>query len=492
MSYTFGDLGILTKVSGIISVTVDPSKLQSILDRLEAGNPLKSEDLEILVAGLATMATAKSAVALGTSADNATITSGDRNIIIPKEIAEAIQEKIGGNIDLHSGDRTTNIYISVSNVEDTSFQESQKIVVILEPIALEILQQLYRQSLPDDTNLSMLPSKNLDTKQIISNLYNIRQLPAFIDLVIGDERISEVHRNLISMLNFPRSNLVKSSKNRVLESYLSIVITQPTKDLDNFLVNAWITPDNNIPENSRPSHTLDLDKNKKGIDGKWEEIPALLDKFFLLMLEHPQLQGKKYELTIEIFLPMSCLCADVDQWIVSDFFDGTPLGMRYKIIIRSSERLDPRYLRFNESKWRINWDRIPKDPNRKPIYDDFETLDQFDNRDWQALVTSLYQEKLGLKLTCGLIQEHKQDLFKAILNSATPIAIWARCDPPNLDLAREIDDLITKNPLLGLSAAVLEKRQDARSDQHLGMHLAILWENPDQLRRLEPLKSTGD
>jgi hypothetical protein len=200
-----------------------------------------------------------------------------------------------------------------------------------------------------------------------------------------------------------------------------------------------------------------------------------------LSLKH--LKGQD-ELTIEIFLPMSCLCADVDRWMVADLYDSIPVGTRYRTVVRSSDRLEERYLDHRMKPWRDNWERITKAGHLKPNCDDFETLDQFTDCNWKRVANNLSQ-KLGLKLTCGLASEHKQDLFKAILNAATPIAIWVRCDLPDVDLAVELDTLITDSHLFGLSAAVLRKRQQAdeeeQSEQHLGSHLAMLWEDPGRL-----------
>jgi hypothetical protein len=181
---------------------------------------------------------------------------------------------------------------------------------------------------------------------------------------------------------------------------------------------------------------------------------------------------------------MSCLCADVDRWKIDDLYAETPVGTRYRTIVRSSDRLENRYLNRRWSDWCGNWDRIIKAGHLTPNCDDFETLDRFTDCNWKRVVNNLSQ-KLGLKLTCGLAAEHKLDLFRAILNAATPIAIWVRCDLPDLDLAAELDALITESHLFGLSATVMKKRQQAdeeeRSEQHLGAHLAMLWEDPGRL-----------
>jgi hypothetical protein len=462
-------------------VTVDPSKLQTIFDLLEAGKPLSTQDLEILLAGLAfkqvAMATAKGAIAVGGSADGATLISGDRNINITKEFAQAIQEKVPGNIDIHSGNRTVvnNYFFNVSaDAGEKDNRRSQQFDLLLEKINSDIVEQAYQKSLPVDASLWG------DREEY--RIFNSQQLSKFVGELIGNEEIPQEIRDKLNQ-TFPQwneSNLVDSTKNLGSEPYLSVVV-RPSSIPDRFLVNAWLIPDNTVKNHEQRFHPLDLDENRNGIICGWEKVPALLNEFLDQSLKY--LKGQN-ELTIEIFLPMSCLCAGVDRWMVADLYDSIPVGTRYRTVVRSSDRLEERYLARRMKSWRDNWERITKAGHLKPNCDDFEALDQFTDCNWKRVANNLSQ-KLGLKLTCGLASEHKQDLFRAILNAATPIAIWVRCDLPDVDLAVELDTLITDSHLFGLSAAVLRKRQQAdeeeQSEQHLGAHLAMLWEDPGRL-----------
>jgi hypothetical protein len=431
-------------VSGIISVTVNP-----------------------LAAKQVTKATGTGSAAIGGNADKSAIVPGNNN--------DTYQQ---------FGDRQTHITNNFYLGEAKDIPPLDVIVVILDQINLEILQQIYRESLPADAKLSMMQPTDIDRPQMVSNLQDFRQLPTFIDRLIENDRIPAETRKGLELLNLPRSsgaNPVKSSKSRVLESYLSIAI-RPSSTPDRFFVNGWLIPDSSIKDNSQRFHPLDLDESDKGIACGLDEIPNVLNNFLDLSLQ--QLKGKQHELTIEIFLPMSCLCADVDRWKIDDLYAETPVGSRYRTIVRSSDRLEDRYLNKRWSDWCGNWDRITKAGHLIPNCDDFETLDPFTDCNWKRVVNNLSQ-KLGLKLTCGLESEHKLDLFRAILNAATPIAIWVRCDLPDLDLAAELDALIADSHLFGLSAAVMRKRQQAdeeeRSEQHLGAHLAMLWEDPGRL-----------
>jgi vWA-MoxR associated protein C-terminal domain len=431
-------------VSGILSVTVDPQAAKQV-----------------------TQATGTGSAAIGGNADKSAIVPGNNN--------DTYQQ---------FGDRQTHITNNFYLGEAKDIPPLDVLVVILDQINLEILQQTYRESLPVDARLSMAQPEDIDRPQMVLNLQNFRQLPKFIDRLIENDRIPAETRRVLELLNFPRSsgsNPVKSSNNRVLESYLSIAI-RPSSIADRFFVNGWLIADSSIKDNSQRFYPLDLDESDKGIACGLDEIPQVLNNLLELGLQ--QLKGKQHELTIEIFLPMSCLCADVDRWKIDDLYAETPVGTKYRTIVRSSDRLENRYLNRRWSDWCGNWDRITKAGHLTPNCDDFETLDRFTDCNWKRVVNNLSQ-KLGLKLTCGLESEHKLDLFRAILNAATPIAIWVRCDLPDLDLAAELDALITDSHLFGLSAAVMRKRQQAdeeeRAEQHLGAHLAMLWEDPGRL-----------
>jgi vWA-MoxR associated protein C-terminal domain len=134
----------------------------------------------------------------------------------------------------------------------------------------------------------------------------------------------------------------------VLESYLSIAI-RPSSIPDRFFVNGWLIPDSSITDNSQRFYPLDLDQSDRGIACGLDEIPKVLNNLLELGLQ--QLKGNQHELTIEIFLPMSCLCADVDRWTIDDLYAEIPVGTRYRTIVRSSDRLEGRYLNRRWSDW---------------------------------------------------------------------------------------------------------------------------------------------
>ncbi|MEY3866266.1 MAG: hypothetical protein RLZZ338_157, partial [Cyanobacteriota bacterium] len=117
----------------------------------------------------------------------------------------------------------------------------------------------------------------------------------------------------------------------------------------------------------------------------------------------------------------------------------------------------------------------------------FVHLQDIENSNWKNLRNTLKQ-KLGLKLTCAPPQAKREVLFKAILEATTPIAIWTRCPVAHCDLAAEIDRILTLNNLSLLCESVQKVRAEADAQRlddptldHLGFHLALLWEDPHRL-----------
>jgi hypothetical protein len=469
-------------------VTEDSSKLADILDSIEAGGTPSSQELQILVAELkanrTTMATGEGSIALGGSADGAIITSGDRNIVIPPELTRLIQDKMGGSFNINSGSQITNNYYFLID-KDLNLSEQQKLpklIEILESIDLEILKQIYREILPIDAELSAGLSTNIDRGSIVAKLHNLRLIPTFINRLIDDDCLPKQDRDALELI-FPRTNSTKpiqSNQNRILESYLSIVIRPSATNSNKFSVNGWLTFDNNADSSF---YSLDLDASTKGINCTQDRMSNILDNFLKLALR--KLRGKEYNLTIEIFLPMNLLCMKVDRWEICDYDEYLPVGTKYRTIIRTSDRLDNKYLDAKWSNWKSNWERVKNYGHSNPKINDFETIDCCKSCNWKRVTNNLSSTKLGLKLTSGLVAEHKLEFFKAILRAATPIAVWVRCDLPNLDLKAEIDDLIAGSSLFELSAAVLRKRQQADEEDppevHLGAHLVMLWEDPHRL-----------
>ncbi len=385
-----------------------------------------------------------------------------------------------------SGNQANVVNINIFLPSGEMFTNKPQITAILERIGSDNIQRAY-QKLPIDSSLWGKQGEELNTDQVVSNLQDLRILPQFINYLVDDAQISVDIRDKLRQF-FPRSplpeeklpndpSLIQSTIVKHLESYLLIAV-RSTSTPNKFSVDAWLIKDYEVQNNSQ---RLDIETSLPGTFHELAEIAALLTDFLQESLK--RLAGEMHDLVVEVFLPIDCLCADVDQWKILDLDVSIPVGVRYRVVVRSSYRLGEKYLNSRWTQWCENWQRVKKFGDVKPTCGDFEHLNNFDCN-WTKLNNKL-SKKLGLKLTCGLTEEYKQRVFQAIHFAAIPIAIWVRRDLPHLDLEAEINDLISNSPLCKLSDAVRTKRQQAdeedRSHEHFGAHLAMLWEDPERL-----------
>ncbi len=351
----------------------------------------------------------------------------------------------------------------------------------------ETIKKAYQDSLPpvlkSDLKLWGLLDNNI--KQILQILERFKRLPQFLNHLIQDKSLPEEIRSKLTELNLERMLIM--SRDESLESYL-IVTVKPDDKPKEFLLNAWLIIDDSVTLNNNPYRFWPLiddgNQTEPEIKCKWDKISEHLGKLIIKSEEY--LQGKKKDnLTIEFFLPIDLMCQEVDRWKITDpLFKEIPLGFSYPIRLRSLERQESSYLLRYQSNWRKNWDKVRSVLDQKPTPELFEHLQEIETfNNWKKLSISL-NEKIGLKLTCAPPQAKRKDLFLAILQATTPIAIWTRCNLKNCDLAAEIERILTLNNLSRLCESVQKFRAEANAEeneQHLGFHLALLWENPYRL-----------
>jgi vWA-MoxR associated protein C-terminal domain len=469
---------------------IDSSKLQAIFDQIERGEWPNQQELQILVSAAqsqqVTLAMGDRAAAIGGSADHAVIVTGDRNIVISKELGQALQEKIqgAGNVEQQFGDRqtTNNFFFGLGN-EPTAIQaqQRQQVSLLLQQLPLEVLQRVYRDVLPADANLARPQTTN--PEEIVANLQDFRRLPDLVQQIVADEQQPQLLRDKLSeTIGLAKTSQPIPKASALLQSYLLITVRRK-QDTDGFVVNGWLIPDDAVRDGAKRFHPLDIDPAQKGKECNLSQMPQVVDELVKLSLEH--LLWKQFELTIEMFLPLDYLHEGIDVWKIVDLDDEIPIGTKYRVLVRTYDRLTPKYLRERLNNWYKNWDRVKGILDSTPDPDhDFEHLQDYTAVNWKRLENNLTQ-KMGLKLTCGLLEEHREGVIKAVYRSATPIAIWSRCSLLHLDLVSEINLLISSGCLAGLSEAIRQKRQAAdledEPEKFLGKHLAILWEDPYRL-----------
>jgi hypothetical protein len=351
-------------------------------------------------------------------------------------------------------------------------------------ISQKSVQKAYQDALPTDADLWSLAEGN--TEEILKKLADFRKLFQFFQGLSQDEDLSKEFRELFEKtaselaVKKQHENVKYFSENK-LQSYLIATLSPNDNNGNKFLLNAWLIVDDLTEDLSRFESLLDKNEQQIGKICNLNEVSLELNQFLEKALR--LLRGKNYCLTIEFFLPTDLMGMEIDRWKISDPVDeDMTLGIKYPIRLRSLERLDLRYLDHYLSQWRESWHQVRKLLENTPNQECFETLAEIENFSWKLLKVNL-NKKIGLKVTCHHPKSMRKDLFKAILQATTPVAIWTRTDIPNLDQVTAIDEILSFKPLCHLCESVRQTREkaDAQTGEHLGHHLALLWENPYRL-----------
>jgi hypothetical protein len=366
-------------------------------------------------------------------------------------------------------------------------------------IPSEIIQKAYQDSLPPDADVWDLPppadmpdlTEN-NIKALLKKLDEFRQLSQFFERLSQDQNlpieIRERIANTLASKKYPEAHNNKlttdfsSNQSGSLKSYLIATLVPGDPDDEKFLLNAWLIMDDSIQNLSKFQSLLDQNEQQAGKLCKLAQIPTELNKFLEKALMY--LIGRNYNLTIEIFLPRHLMCMEIDRWKITDpIVDDITLGIRYPVRLRLLERLNLKYLYSYLSQWYQSWDKVREILQNEPTQENFEHLQEIESFNCKLLSRKL-KEKIGLKITCTHSKSIRKDLFNAILIATTPIAIWTRADIANLDQVTAINDILTFKPLCNLSESVRHHREEAdnaQTEEHLGHHLALLWENPYRL-----------
>lgn len=400
----------------------------------------------------------------------------------------------GGDYAGQNLDKSSNTFIfqlfGGNTPSSASPQSMETLVQILSQVMDgQTVKRIYQESLPPDSYISRPEAS--DVGDMVAQLQEFRRLQLFLRQLATHADIPESIRKQLESFGeqlrepeTPSQPAALVDVSSCLQSYLQVVL-RPDLSSKGLVVNAWLIPDETVLDPAKRYQPLDLDDSQKGASCQIGEVPIILNQFLNQALSY--LAGRRYELTIEVFLPLEHLCTGVDAWELADLFfeeDTYLVGTKYQVIVRSQERLDPRYLASRLNQWYENWDRVKACLSEVPRVEDFEHLSQLNACDWKQLGNRLKQ-KLGLKMTCGLVTTHQKDLFTCILRTALPIAIWPRTDLAVLGQETALDQLVTAGPLFKLLAAIRQKREDADCAScptaHIGSHLAVLWEDPNRL-----------
>jgi vWA-MoxR associated protein C-terminal domain/Effector-associated domain 9 len=206
---------------------------------------------------------------------------------------------------------------------------------------------------------------------------------------------------------------------------------------------------------------------------------AEIERIIPVFIYNSTKYGKLPNTTIELFLPDELLNESIDNWKMDDGNLVYSIGSKYKIILRSTDRLPQKQLRLNGSYWQKKWNNMPKPGARQST----GLLVAGDSMSRERLVQELNPSHImGLTFVENSLQIGKDSPIAVLRDAGAPIAMWLRQPLPNVDQTT-IDSLLACC-LHNLPSVVKQQRLAAITEapgSHIGHHLALLWDSFDRL-----------
>ncbi|MBE9231326.1 hypothetical protein IQ231_06405 [Cuspidothrix issatschenkoi LEGE 03284] len=246
------------------------------------------------------------------------------------------------------------------------------------------------------------------------------------------------------------------------ESYILIKI-EPSKiksRIKKFNISAWVIP--NI-QNNEDCRKIDV-SNCPNDSFTIKEIERKINLIFTEKITFPL----QRDINLVFFLPTEMLNHPVEQWTMEENNVSSPLGKKYRVIVRDYNRLLPAYLK-NQGIWLDKWKQLTENQVCENIFKTYK-----ENHDPENLLEML-DNAIGIIITTFSDQEYKE-IFGYFLNSATPIGICYRCN----DQFSESSNFL-QCPVFDLPETVKNQRLKSRKENlnHIGHHISLIWENPN-------------
>ncbi|NET85709.1 MAG: hypothetical protein F6J94_28585 [Moorea sp. SIO1F2] len=245
----------------------------------------------------------------------------------------------------------------------------------------------------------------------------------------------------------------------------------------NYLVSAWFIPDISNYDYLRnhqkckflETPTADVESEQDVFS--LEELPKLIEFFLEQLIQYSrEYYGKP---RIAFFLPYKLLNYEIEKIKIPDNYDLIiPLGIEYSVILRSLKRFK-NYR--HQGKWLKKWTQI-QDNSQTICLSNF-ALSNFDS--WQELYVDLEErEAIAVKLH----QPPCEQILKVIDRTAIPVTLWLRKnDFTTINCQDELEQLLNCK-INELPEKVKQQRLEAfgkgNKEEHIGHHLALLWEDP--------------
>lgn len=215
----------------------------------------------------------------------------------------------------------------------------------------------------------------------------------------------------------------------------------------------------------------------------------------------------RYDVIVEFCLPWQHLVEGVDAW---QYWEnrrgrqqGVKLGRRYKVIVRSRDRIQDLYGEINQlntvwnseaSEAMRQGDASPADwANMTPILTDLESLTAADEDQLAAQFENYVGIGVSGPLCCGTQSEAREKLLNGVLEAGVPVVMWSR-DPEIENLNGQLrEDLLAVDCFRDfrvLIERIFEKRKSASSQRPMGFP-AVWCDQPQRIEALNELFSRG-
>jgi hypothetical protein len=308
---------------------------------------------------------------------------------------------------------------------------------------------------------------------------------------ISDPWVRKLQQELIRWKQQYFSVQIAAIRSQV-SAYLMILVESENQENTRVSASLMYVQSNGMQENI----SIDLDQaaNERGSACSLAKLPDLMGK--LLRTATRVLDERvtsDHTLIVELFLPLDFLCEPIDRWkIEDDFGDLVRLGIDYRIVVRSYDRVTKPVLKASLAQ---SWNRmnawLGETDNPEPITAQIHHAKEIDCSRLNTFTESL-KKQLGVKVTCPLPVSNgqKRNVLKGILTSGVPFAFWMRCSECVREEATAgIDDFLTAD-LLRRPPDLLEQVGSLRSiawDTHgtpegrWARHLTVLWDDFDRM-----------
>ncbi|MBD2143802.1 hypothetical protein [Sphaerospermopsis sp. FACHB-1194] len=292
-----------------------------------------------------------------------------------------------------------------------------------------------------------------------------------------DQQIEELKSDIENFDSTSAHSTDEPNPNIILESYILIKIvplqTKSRSKNPRFKISGWVIPNiQNYIIDSSYYHTIDIcDSHDQSF--KIQDIPKILNS---LLTEKINVSLEKH-INIVFFLPKEYLTYPVEQWEINDFGETSPIGEKYRVIVRDVERLDKQYLRVKKQQWIDKWEKL-----QNINCNNFQKIHEYDANSFSAFVN----QAIGIIL--NIFDDHiKNDtdkiskIFGSLQSNVIPLAICHRDKISLTDYQnRENHDLncCIYELLENVRINRLESRINNSNNHLLGNDVILICENP--------------